>query len=227
MLDLIDETLDQMPFTIEPFVIWACCLFTLGTLMWWNDRFHFLFNHPLIEFLGSITTVSNQAVKRKSIDQRNSLTNVRFLPGCQSHAQRITQPIYGDMNLGTETAATTSQRLCFLTATFFGRRRHMDEHAQRCYQSSHFPCPGRQQSEQAYVPIRLGHTSGQNACRRCSISHILLVIAAIGNHYGLSRARLRQNGGILLHSYRCKHSGLLLGRPELSSIEYLRVSQLT
>jgi hypothetical protein len=163
MLDLIDETLDQMPFTIEPFVIWACCLFTLGALMWWNDRFHFLFYYPLIEFLGSITTISNQAVKCKSIHQRHSLTNVRLLPGRQSHAQWITQPIYGDMNLGTETAATTSQRLCFLTATFFGRRRHMDEHAQRCCQSSHFPCPGRRQSEPAYVPIRLGHTSGKNA----------------------------------------------------------------
>lgn len=216
-----------MAFTIKPFVIGTFSFFTFCPLMWWNHWFHFLVNHPLIEFLGSIAAVSNHSVKIQPIHQGNGLTNIGCLSSGQAQTHRIAQPIHRDMNLGTEATATTSQRLRFLATTFFGRQQRRDERAQPYYQSSHFPCRGHQRNELTSVPILPDHTSGQSVCRRCSISHIRLVVVAIASRFGLSRARLRQNGDMLLRSFRCTYSGLLSGSPEFSSIVYHLGSQLT
>jgi hypothetical protein len=209
MLDLIDKTLNQMSFSIEPFVIRTLRLFSCSALMRRNDWFHFLVNNPLKEFLGRIAPIGNQTVKSESFHQGHCLTQVRLLSSCQAQAQWITQPVHGDMNLCAEPTATTPQRLRGLTAAFFGRQPRKGEPARWYYQSSHFPCLGHPRSERAFVPKFPGHTSGQSAYKRCSISHIRLVIIATRNHYGLSTAQPPQNGDILLHSYQHKHSGPL------------------
>ena len=215
-----------MAFSIKPLVIWALSFLSFGTLMRRNDRFHFLLNNPVKEILGSITAISKQMFKFKSICQGNSLPNVGCLSSRQPQAQRIAQPIDSDMNLSAEPTTATSQRLRCLTATFFGRQRHMDGPGRWCCLSSHSPYPVHRQSGRASAPICPGHTSGQNACRRCSTCRIRLVTAAIENRFGSSRGHPQQNDGTLLH-YRCKHSGRFSRIPESSSIVYLRVSQMT
>jgi hypothetical protein len=42
MFDFVHKTLDQMTFTIQPFVIGSLSLFAFRSLMRGNDWFHFL-----------------------------------------------------------------------------------------------------------------------------------------------------------------------------------------
>ena len=216
-----------MTFSIKPFIIRTLCFFSFRSRMGRYDRFHFLAFHPVIKVLSSIPSIRNQMVKNKTLHKRDSLSLVMTLSCCQLQTQRIAQPIYRDMNLGAEPTTTTAQRLGCLTATFFVRLQRKDVLAQWCYQSSHFPCLGHQRNALASVPICPGRTSGRSVCRRCSISRILLVIAAIANRCGLSREHLRQNGGILLHFFRYKHAGLLSESPESFPIAYYLISRLT
>ena len=60
------------------------------------------------------------------------------LPGSHRQAQRVAQPIHGDMDFGTESTTATSQRLRFRTTCFLGRRLRTDERAQWWNRSSIF-----------------------------------------------------------------------------------------
>ena len=213
-----------MALTIQPLVILTC---RLGSLMWWNDRLDSLRCNPVIKFLSGVASVSNDVLKRETLDQFHRLDEVLALPGRQLQTQRITQTIDCDMNLGREAASRAAQGLCRLVTVFFQHRLHRDEHARWSSQLSHVPYRDHQRNGRAFSPKYLGHTSEQSVCKPCSISHILLVIAAIGHHFDLSKGRLRQNGGIHLHFYRCKHSGLLLESPESLPIDYHLASHLT
>ena len=226
MFDFVDKTLHQMTLTIKPLIVRSLRLFTFGSLMRRDNGFHFLHNHPVIEILSRIASVSNDSVEGQTVNEKHGLTNVRILPGSQVQTQRIAQTIDYDMNLGGEPTTTTSQRLCLLATAFFVPRQRRDVPAQWCCQSAHFPCRGRQRNGSASVPTHLGRTSGQSVCRRCSISRIRLVRAAIGNHCGSSRARLRRSDGTLPH-YRYKHSGLISRMTGFLSIENRLIVQLT
>ena len=226
MFDFVDETLHQMTLSIKPLIVRSLSPFAFGSLVRWNDWFHFLHNHPVVEILSRIAPVSNDSVEGQSFNEKHCLTNVRFLSSSQVQPQRVAQSIDCDMNLGGEPTATTTQRLRFLPATFFVRQRRKDVPAQWCCQSARFPCRGRRQNGSTSVPRHLGHTIGQNVCKRCSISHTRLVRAAIGNRCDSSRARLRRSDGTLLHS-RCRHSGLLSRMTGFLSIENRLIVQLT
>ena len=216
-----------MTFTIEPFIVGTLGIFAFCPLMRWNDRFHLLTLDPIIKRLRGIAPISNDSFKSQTFNQRNGLSNIRFLSSRQLQPEWITQTIDRHMNLGTESTTTTAQRLGLLAATFFWRQPRKDEHGQRCCQSSRFPYPGHRQSGLTSVPKSLGHTSGQSVCKHCSIFHTLLVTTAIGSHFEKSKELLRQIGGNLLHFYQYMRSGLLLERPGLLSIVCLQVSSLS
>ena len=65
MLNLVDKALDQMTLPIQPSVVRTVSLVAFGRLMGRNDRFHRLFDDPIIESLGGITSVGNQMLKAK------------------------------------------------------------------------------------------------------------------------------------------------------------------
>ena len=215
-----------MTLTIKPLIVRSLSLFAFGSLMRRDNWFHLLGNHPVIKILSRIASVGNNSVEGQTFNQKYGLTDIRFLSSRQVQTHWIAQPINGDMNLGGEPATTTSQRLCHLAAAFFVPQRRKGVPARWCYQSAHFPYRDHQQNEQTSVPKRPGHTSGQSVCRRCSIFRIRLVKAATVNRCGLSRARLRQNGGIPLR-YRCKHAGLISRMTGFLSIGNHLIVQLT
>ena len=70
MFDLVNETFYQMPFPIQPAVVFAGLV---RSLMRWNDRFHTLGKHQLHKGLGCIASVSQQMVEIETVNQRLSL----------------------------------------------------------------------------------------------------------------------------------------------------------
>ena len=217
MLDLVDETLHQMPLSVPPAVIGPFSKRAFRSLVRWNHRFHLLRHDPVVKYLGRVPAVSDQPLESESFDKRDGLVQIRSLPGRHCQAQRVAQAVDRDMDFGAKTTAATSQRLYLLTARFFGRRLRRDEHAQWWNRSFHFPYPGHRQSTGASVPRCPGRTSGQTACTPCSISRILLVKAAIGHRSGLSRAPLLHSGGSRFR-YRHIHAGRFSENPAFSSI---------
>ena len=227
MLDLVDETLDQVSFTIEPFVIGTSGFLMFGTSVGRNHRVRSLFDEPIIEFLSCITAVGNHMFERIAVYQLNRLTDVRGLSSCQTQAQRVTQTIDRNVNLGAEPSATTSQCLRLLPTAFFGHRPRTDERGQSCCQSSPVPYPGRWQSAGAFFPTRPGRTSERIACRQYSSGHTQTVRAARRHRYGLSTERLPRNGDTLLHPCRCKRSDRRARNLVPLSTAYPEVSRLS
>lgn len=134
----------------------------------------------------------------------------------QNKAQRVSQTIDHDVDFTTEAAVTATQRLF---TVFFRHLPHKDAPAQSCYQSSHFPYRGLQQSSQTCVATPHAHTSAQIACRSCSSSPIFRVIIAIVRRYGSPISRLRRTYDRHLRLCLHKHSGLATKSPECSSID--------
>jgi hypothetical protein len=115
MLDFVDKTLDQMPFTIQPSVI---ITLGFGALMGWDHGLCLMVNNKGDEFLRGVATVSNDMLRSQVIDQRLRLRNVMAFTTCQMKPQRITQGIRRYMNLRTESTPTSSQRLFSLSTVF-------------------------------------------------------------------------------------------------------------
>src|SRR6476660_9205590 len=138
MLELIDEALDQMTFSIQPTVILSL---QLRALMRRNDCRRATFSNLVNQDLGSVAAIRNHVVAGQTFEQIRGLRNVMNLPSGQVQAQRITQTIDDDMQLRTETASATTQGLRLLSAAFFVRLLHRGERAQSCYRSSRFPYP--------------------------------------------------------------------------------------
>jgi len=216
-----------MAFPIQPAVVRKFSFVAFGPLMRRNDRFHLLLDHPVVEILGGIAPVGNQAVKSEAVHQLNCLTDGRCLSSGQSQTQGIAQPVDRDMNLGCEPAATTSQGLHRLSAAFFGHRRHTDEPEQSCCQSCPVPYPDHRQSGSASFLTRPARTTGQTVCRPCSICLTRPARAAMGHCCGSTRGHLPQTGDILFHPGRCKRSGRLSKNLVSLSIGYPAVSQLS
>lgn len=116
MLDLIEETLNQMSLLVKMAII-----FTLFFAVF-ARRYHrfslFFRNHPQ-EILRIVGTIRDYPLKIEFCYQVFSLRNIMSLPTSQKIAQWIAQSIYACMDLGTETAAAASKRLAFLPAAFF------------------------------------------------------------------------------------------------------------
>lgn len=117
MLDFIEETLNQMPFFVEMAIIFALlfAVFARG-----YHCFSFFVNNLLQKIIRIIRAICNHPFKIEVGDQVNSLSNVMGLPSCQEKAQWITQGVYAGVNLGAEATSAASQRLGFLTITFWG-----------------------------------------------------------------------------------------------------------
>src|SRR5258708_32913736 len=122
MLDFVDITFHQMPFRIQPLVIVPQAF---GSLMGWDDGLDTVRQQIVDKILGSIATISNQALKIEPVQQSLSLGTVVALTGGQTQAQRIAQAIHRHVDFATKAAPTPSQGLL---TTFFVRLPRKDEH---------------------------------------------------------------------------------------------------
>ena len=189
MLDLVDETFDQMTLPVPPAVIVAGLL---GTLVRWNDRYCPLLDNPIDQRLSGVAAICNNVLSAQTFQQCLSLGTFVRLSRRQAHTQGIAQPVDGEMDFGAETTSTTPQRLALLSAAFFVRRLRKDERVQSSRPPARFPYPGRWRSAQTSAPKRPRHTSVQTACRHYSSCHIRSAVNAIVLRCGVSRVPLRQ-----------------------------------
>jgi hypothetical protein len=223
LLELVDKTLDQVPLSVEPSVVFARLL--TFSARWDHRQSTGLFNEGH-QRVGVVTAVSHHMRKLHSRQQSLRLGDVVALPCCQAEAQRVTQPVHGDMNFGAKSASASSQPLGLLTTTFFVRQPNKDARGRWCCPLSHSPYPGRWRNAPSSLPKFPPHTSVQSVYRRYSSSHILLVASAIVLHYDLSTAPLPGKGGIFEQNRRTPVSGsaILSGRRGLSSTVHPVVS---
>lgn len=190
MLDLVDETFDQMALTIQPSVVVTGLL---GTLVRRNDGNRPLFNNPIDQRLSGVATIGNHVLSWQVCQQSVRLGTFMHLSRRQPYTQRITQAVHSDMDFGAKATPTTSQRLLRLSAAFFVRQPRKDAHALSWRPAAHFPYLGRWRNVQTSAPTRPPHTTVRNACRRCSSFHIRPATNAIAPRYAVSRAQLRQS----------------------------------
>lgn len=111
----VDETLDQMSFSVKPFVIGSRLK---SALVRWNDRFCATVYNLINEVLRGIASVSDEAVKSETINQFTGLGDVMPLSASQSKTQWISERIRAYMDFGAEPASTASQCLDFLATVF-------------------------------------------------------------------------------------------------------------
>jgi hypothetical protein len=65
MFDFVDEGLDQMTFTIHPFIVIP---FLFGSLMGWNDNFDAVFSQPIDKILSGIAAIrSSEPTQERAI----------------------------------------------------------------------------------------------------------------------------------------------------------------
>jgi hypothetical protein len=213
MLDCVDETFDQVSFSIQPAVIRAL---GLRPLMRGNDRFRAALSNMFNQGLRGVASVSNHRVGVQSCQQGRRLGNVVGLSAGQGQPQRIAQRIHHNMNVGAQPTSTPPQGLRRLSSAFLVRQQHRDAREQWCCQSSRFPYPHPLQIQSASAPTRQRYTSGQTACKSYSTAHTRRAVTATGIHCARSITRLQQNGGtppLVPH----RHSGLFSSSPEFSS----------
>ena len=80
VLDLVDKTLDQMPFSIEPGIVLAL---ELGRLMRRDDRLGAQGLDVGDERRARIAAISDHALEREAVQQRDGLGAVVALTCCQ------------------------------------------------------------------------------------------------------------------------------------------------
>ena len=190
MLDLVDETFNQMTLSVQPAVVVTRLL---GTLVRRNDHSCPLLDNPIDQRLSGVAPIGDDVVSAQTLQERLGLGTFVHLSRRQPHTQRIAQPIDGDMDFGAEPTATTPQRLLLLSAAFFVRPQRTDARAQWSHPPARFPYLGRWQSVQTSAPKRLHHTNARTACRHYSSFHIRSAVSAIVPRCEVSRARLRQS----------------------------------
>jgi len=223
MLNLVDETFDQMALTVQPSVVVAG---QLGALVRRNDDNRPALNNPIDQGLSGIAAIRNHVLSQQSFQQGVRLRTFVRLPGGQPYPQWIAQPVYREMDFGAETSATTTQRLRLLPATFFVRQRRTDGRALLWRPPVRFPYLDRWQSAQTSVPTRPPHTTARNACRRCSSFHIRSAISATALRSAVSKEQLRQNADTCVPT-RPLPAGKSAGRFGFSSILRLVVLQFS
>lgn len=133
MLNFVDETLDQMTLTIQPFVVLAQ---NLAALMRRNHGFDPGFKEIVNEMGCRVASVSDQTLEINAFKQKLRLRNVMALSCAEEKAQRIAQAVHQDMDFATETTTTAPQGLF---TVFFRLLPRKDAPAQSCYPSCRFP----------------------------------------------------------------------------------------
>ena len=113
MLDFANETLDQMPLTVQPFIVLAQ---DFGPLMWWNNRLDATIQQVFDEMVCRIATIGEKTLKIKAFQQMLRLGNVMVLTRSQAETQWVTQSVYCNVDFSGKSTSTASKRLL---AVFF------------------------------------------------------------------------------------------------------------
>ena len=192
LLDLVDKTLDQMPFAVQPRVVLTA---DFRALVRRDHRLPTLLDDPIDERLPGITAIGNDVLTHQPLQQRLGLDTVVTLACGQRQPQRIAQPVHNDMDFGTQATSTPTQGLLYLAARFLGRQRRTDERAQWCYPASRAPCQDRPPTTRTSAPTPLLHTSEQSVCRRYSTCHSVWAASAIAPRCARPTVPLRQTVG--------------------------------
>ena len=108
MLDFANETLDQMPLTIQPFIVFAQ---DFGPLMRWNNRLDTSIQQVFDEMGCRIAAIGDQTLKIKAFQQMLRLGNVMALTSSQAKTQRISQSVYCDMDFGGKSTPAAPESL--------------------------------------------------------------------------------------------------------------------
>jgi len=108
MLDFPNQTLDQVPLTVAPFIVLAQ---HLCPLMRWNDRLNAAFQQIFDEMGCRVASVRDQSLKVKALQQLLSLSDVVALTCGEAEAQRIAQALYRDMDFAGEATSAASEGL--------------------------------------------------------------------------------------------------------------------
>jgi len=116
MLDLIEETLNQMSLLVKMAIIIALFFAVFARR---DHRHGIFFGNLLQEILRIVRAIRNYPLKIEFCYQVFSLRNIMALSTSQKIAQWIAQSIYAGVDLGAETASATSKCLAFLPAAFF------------------------------------------------------------------------------------------------------------
>lgn len=113
MLDFAHKTLDQMPLTIQPFIVFAQ---DFGSLMRRNNRLDASIQQVFDEMGCRIAAIGNQMLKIKALQQILRLGDVMTLTSSQAKTQWVAQSVYRDVDFSGKSASTASKRLL---AVFF------------------------------------------------------------------------------------------------------------
>ena len=124
MLDLVDETLNQMTFLIEMHII---VVWLQAILSGWNHGYSALHRNHVEKGLGIIALVGNEKVTAAIGQQGSALRNIMLLPRREQESQRIAQCIDGGVDFRTQPGAATPDRLD--PGPLFSRLRYVDAHA--------------------------------------------------------------------------------------------------
>lgn len=117
MLNLVDETLHQMALFIEMLVILSLLDAVFARR---NHGNRFMLKNEGNHSSAIIATVGDHMVADAPRQQSLGLGHVMPLTSGKQKAQRIAQTVDRHVNFGTESAATASQRLRFLSTVFLG-----------------------------------------------------------------------------------------------------------
>ena len=115
MLDLVDETLNQMTLFVEMFII-LTLLFPICSRR--DHYFRLALCNSVKKILGIVGTISDQTLKLISCHQIFCLCDVVALPTSQHKTQRVAQRIHTYVDFGAEAASAASQCLFSLPTVF-------------------------------------------------------------------------------------------------------------
>jgi len=166
MLDFVNKTFDQMPFSVAPLIIFPQ---DFGALVWGDNRLDTSRQQVFNEILRGIAAIRNQMGEIKTIQQRLGLGAIVALTSGQPQPQGIAQGIDRDMDFTAKTPATPPQGLLSI---FFGHLPRRDEREPPYYQSSRFPYQGHPQKRPTSAPKRPLDTTAQSVYRRYSNGRI-------------------------------------------------------
>jgi hypothetical protein len=108
MFDFAHKTLDQMPLTIQPSVVFTQ---DFSPLMGWNNGFNAAVEQIFDEMCRRIAPIGNQMLEIKAFQQKVCLSNVVTLTCGQTKTQGIAQALYRDMDFATKAPTTASEGL--------------------------------------------------------------------------------------------------------------------
>lgn len=108
VFDLVDETLDQMAFFVQVFVIISRLL---SIASGGYNHLAALLKQGIQKWLGIISFVGNQHFKLVSFNQFLGLSDVVTFATGQTKAQRVAEGVHAHVNLGAEPAPAASKRL--------------------------------------------------------------------------------------------------------------------